>query len=285
MKSIDKVATAVRLMDEHLRAELLIKDGALQAKKLWENTYIKKQIDKRLNSGTFTIQDHIRAMVYSMLSSGASWNRVEPGIDINTGRITHIDEIFCQYDVDTLLNTDPMMLVEKIKGQTLGTQYTKNQMFALIEDNIPQMLSLEKEYGSIDNFYQYFISADTSLRTLILILSANDSKYKYAQMGEALIAEYLRNVGYDIAKPDRHIRRILGSKVLGCSNSEITPINEAFDLVTEIAKVTGKPIAEVDYILWSYCATGYGEVCTVKRPKCTICVAHKLCNHLYNAEV
>lgn len=284
MKSIDNVATAVQLMDKHLREELLIKDGTLQVKKLWENTYIKKQIDKRMNCGTFTIHDHIRAMVYSMLSSGASWNRVEPGIDINTGQITHIDEIFYQYDVDTLLNADPMMLVEKIKRQTLGTQYTKNQMYALIEDNIPQMLSLEKEYGSIDNFYQHFINADTSLRTLILILSGNDSKYKYAQMGEALIAEYLRNVGYDIAKPDRHIRRILGSKVLGCSNSEITPINEAFELVAEIAKVTGKQIAEVDYILWSYCANGYGDICTVKRPRCAVCVAHKLCYHFYSEE-
>lgn len=285
MNSIDKVATAVRLMDKHLREELLIKDGVLQSKKLWENTYIKKQIDKRMNSSTFTIQDHIRAMVYSMLSSGASWKRVEPGIDINTGRITHIDEILCQYDVDTLLNSDPMMLVEKIKRQTLGTQYTKNQMYALIEHNIPQMLSLEKEYGSIDNFYQHFINADTSLRTLILILSTNDSKYKYAQMGEALIAEYLRNVGYDIAKPDRHIRRILGSKVLGCSDSDITPINGAFDLVTEIAKVTGKQIAEVDYILWSYCATGYGEICTTRHPKCAVCVARKLCNYSHNTEV
>lgn len=272
MKNIEAVANAVLLMDKQLREELLIKNGTVQAKKLWENTYIKKQIDKRENGGTFTVSDHIRAMVYSMLTSGASWNRVEPGIDINTGVITHIDEIFCQYDVNTLLNTDPMLLVEKVKAQTLGTQYIKNQMYSLIEVNIHQMLSLEKEYGSVDDFYQHFINADTSLNTLVLVLSANDSKYKYAQMGEALIAEYLKNVGYDIAKPDRHIRRILGSKVLGCSDNEIVQIYEAFDLVAEIAKATGKQIAEVDYILWSYCANGYGEICTVNKPKCDICV-------------
>lgn len=273
MKNIEAVANAVLLMDKQLREELLIRNGTVQTKKLWENTYIKKQIDKRENGGTFTVSDHIRAMVYSMLTSGASWNRVEPGIDINTGAITHIDKIFCQYDVDTLLNTDPMLLVEKVKAQTLGTQYIKNQMYALIYVNIRQMLSLEKEYGSIDNFYQHFINADTSLNTLVLVLSTNDSKYKYAQMGEALIAEYLKNVGYDIAKPDRHIRRILGSKVLGCSDNEIVPIYEVFDLVAEIAKATGKQIAEVDYILWSYCANGYGEICTVNKPKCDKCVA------------
>ena len=36
MKNIDKVANAVLLMDKQLREELLIKDGTVQAKKLWE---------------------------------------------------------------------------------------------------------------------------------------------------------------------------------------------------------------------------------------------------------
>lgn len=279
LKNIETVANAVVLMDKQLREELLINVDGLQSKKLWENTYIKKQIDKRENGGIFAVRDHICAMIYSMLTSGASWNRVEPGIDFDTGRITHVDEIFSMYDVNILLNTDPMELVDKVKAQTLGTQYIKSQMYALIEVNIRQMLSLEKEYGSIDNFYQHFINADASLNTLVLVLSTNDSKYKYAQMGEALIAEYLRNVGYDISKPDRHIRRILGSKILGCSNNEIVPIYETFDIVAEIAKATEKRIAEVDYILWSYCANGYGEICTVKKPKCKSCVNKEICNN------
>lgn len=274
MKNIDKVANTVLLMDKQLREELLIKDGTvLQARKLWENTYIKKQIDKRENGGTFTVSDHICAMVYSMMTSGASWSRVEPSIDIETGRIKLIDEIFCQYDVDILLNTDPMYLVDRVKQHKLGTQYIKNQMIALVGTNIGKMLSLEKEYGSIDKFYQKFIDTDPTLKALVKVLSAEGKPHKYAQMGEALTAEYLKNVGYDIAKPDRHIRRILGSNILGCSDSEIAPIYEAFDIVAEIAKATGKRIAEVDYILWSYCANGYGEICTVNKTKCNKCVA------------
>lgn len=277
MKNIDKVANAVLLMDKQLREELLIKDGTVQAKKLWENTYIKKQIDKRENGGTFTIQDHIRAMVYSMLTSGASWNRVEPSIDIETGRVLLIDEIFYQYDVDTLLNTDPMDLVERVKQHKLGTQYIKNQMVALIGTNIGKLQSLEKEYGSIDNFYQKSIDTDPTLKTLVKELSAENKPHKFLQLGEALTAEYLRNVGYDISKPDRHICRILGSKNLGCSDSENTSIYEAFDIVAEIAKVLGKHTAEVDYILWTYCANGYGEICTVNKPNCDICVGKENC--------
>lgn len=116
------------------------------------------------------------------------------------------------------------------------------------------------------------------MKTLVKALSAPHSGYKLAQMGEALSAEYLKNVGYDIAKPDRHIRRILGSKVLNCSTHEVVPIFEAFDIVAALAKELNRPAAEVDYILWSYCAKGYGEICTAKNPKCDICVANQFCN-------
>lgn len=151
-------------------------------------------------------------------------------------------------------------------------------MTALFEENIEKLLSFENVHGGIDNFYQHFIKADPSLNTLVLVLSENNSKYNLSQMGEALTAEYLRNVGYDISKPDRHIRRILGNKYLGCSESEIVPIYEAFDIVAEIAAELNMPVAEVDYILWSYCAKGYGEVCTLNKPKCDICAIKCYCN-------
>ncbi len=278
MKNIENTAQSVLLMDKQLRNELLIKDGTLQAKKLWENTYIKKQIDKRRNGGTFTVRDHICAMVYSMLTSGAPWNRVEPHIDIKTGRIAIIDEIFYQYDVDKLLSTAPTEFVSKITAQTLGNPYIKNQMDALVNVNIKKLLTLEKEYGSVDNFYQSIIHTDSTMKTLVKELSAVGKPHKFAQLGEALTAEYLRNVGYDIAKPDRHICRVLGSKYLACSESEIVPVYETFDIVANIAKELNKPVAEVDYILWSYCANGYGEMCTAKNPKCKKCVVNN-CKH------
>lgn len=277
MNNIDIVSNAVLLMDKQLREELLIKGGTVQIKKLWENTYIKKQIEKRENGGKFNVSDHIRAMVYSMLTSGASWNRLEPHIDIETGRILLVDKMFSQYDSDTLIKSNPSTLADRLKEYKLGTQFIDKQMQALVGTNIKKLLSLEKEYGSIDKFYQSQIGMDKSLKPLVRILSANGGKYKYAQMGEALIAEYLRNVGYDIAKPDRHIRRVLGSNILGCSDRKITPVYETFDIIAEIAKATKKHVAEVDYILWSYCANGYGEICTVKKPKCNYCVIVDYC--------
>lgn len=285
LRDIKSIAKSVLEMDKQLRQELFIKDGKTDEKQLWENTYIKKQIDKRNKGGIFTVSDHIRGMVYSMLTSGASWYRTEPYIDIDTGRITVIDEIFCQYDVDTLLNIDPMTLVDKVKSYKLGTPYIKNQIVALIGTNIGKLQSLEKEYGSVDKFYQKFIDIDPTLKTLIKILSAEGKPYKYVQLDVALNAEYLRNVGYDIAKPDRHICRILGSEFLGCHDHVEVPKYEAFDIVSEIAACLHKPTAEVDYILWSYCASGFGEICIKNNPKCDRCSANLLCNYKTSKEL
>ena len=104
--------------------------------------------------------------------------------------------------------------------------------------------------------------------------SCGEDPYLNSVMGAAQVKGFQ---GDDISKPDRHIRRILGSKYLGCSESEIVPIYEAFDIVAEIAAELGKPVAEVDYILWSYCANGYGEVCTLNKPKCEKCVVKEYC--------
>lgn len=278
-KSIKSAAETVLQMDEQLRNDLFIKNGVLQEKKLWENTHIKHQIDRRNNGERFSVNDHIRAMVYSMLSSGIKWERVERGIDIKTGRIVPIDDIFNNYDVEYLLNCDSDKLANSIRDFGCSSQSTWKQMKALISKNITKLISLEQEYGNIDFYYQKFIDKDNTLKTLVKQLADPQSEDKLAEMAEALVAEYLKNVGYDIAKPDRHIRRILGSKILGCSEYEEVPVYEAFDIVAEIAQEMNKPVAEVDYTLWSYCANGYGEICTVSKPECDKCVASYGCKN------
>ncbi len=87
----------------------------------------------------------------------------------------------------------------------------------------------------------------------------------------------LKNVGYDIAKPDRHIRRILGRNILDCSEHENAPVYEAIDIVAAIARQLNRPAAEVDYILWAYCAKNYGEICTKNNPHCDRCVVKINC--------
>lgn len=277
VSKISEISKVVEQMDIHLRNDLFKKDGNIQQKMLWENTFIKHQIDKRKRGEKFTVKDHVRAMIYSMLSSGISWKRVENDIDIDTGEITSIDKLFYQYDINAILEKSPDYFTEKIKKLGFASQYTSKQMKALLEKNIPKLLDYEHTYGSVDKYYQTYITKDKSCKLLVENLSDSESEDKMTQLGFALTCEYLRNVGYNIPKPDRHIRRILGKDYLTLSEKQPVPEGEAFDIVLELAKELNKSVAEVDYILWSYCANGYGEVCTVNYSKCKECVAKELC--------
>ena len=276
--SIHTAANTVLQMESDLQKRLKGKD-----KKFWQNTYIKKQIDKRIEAGEeaqFTLEDHIRAMVYAMLSSCRKWSEIEDMIDPETGRIPPVDEAFLQYDTKQLPSTKEEL--QKIVESKLNDKkyLTDVQYEALAEVNIPKLIEWNKKPGGIDGFYKTFLDRDPTGLSLVKALSETGEN-KLAGLGEALASEYLRNVGYDYPKPDRHIRRMLGGKRLAFSEREDATPKEAFVAVRAIADEIGQEgtgPAKVDYILWSYCASGYGEICTAD-PKCSECAANKLCRY------
>lgn len=262
---IKDVANSVLLMEQYLNENV-------QENKLWKNTYINEQIVKRKQGGNFELSDHIRAMVYSMLSSRTEWAKIQPHIESG-----EIDKIFCNFLSDKLLQCKSEELLDQLKEIRCASLSTRKQMKALLDVNIETLCKIEDTYNGIDNFYQQIVSIDGTYKNLLLLLANKDSLYKLREMDAPLVAEYLRNVGYDLCKPDRHICRILGCEVLGCSDKKDVPIYETFDIVSAIANELGKSIAEVDYILWSYCAKGYGGICTIDGKKCSDCIVKKYC--------
>lgn len=282
MHSTEDMYKMIEQMNRHLRTELLKKDGKVQEEKLWENNFIRRQIEKRENGGSFGLKDHIRAMVYSLLSGGQAWENYARETDSGTGFIPRVDAIFHDYDGDILMECPPEQLYRELDEIHLGSRFGRVQLKALLTVNVPKLKELE-EKGGIDSYYQPFIQAGIDgkftnpFKILIHALSDSGKKDKMEQMGVALVCEYLRNVGYNLPKPDGHIRRVLGREILGFSAGREAGEDEAIQIMFEIADAAKKPVAEADYILWSYCSKGYGEVCTSASPKCSICVAARLC--------
>ena len=130
-------------------------------------------------------------------------------------------------------------------------------MRALVFDNVPKLLKFEKEYGSIDNYYNTFVEKDTSLKSLVSNLADGKSEDKMTQMAVSLVAEYLRNVGYDIANPNAYMKNVLGCNGLGFSERKEVPDYEVFDIISKTAKLIRKHPAEVDYILWLACSENF----------------------------
>ncbi len=243
---------------------LLVIRKYLKSKGLGYNTSLTAEIKKRKAGKQYTIRDHIRAIIYSLLSNQTKWYRVEP-------HLSEIDELFYGYDPERILDSDASYFCEGLFNLKCGNMSTKAQMEAL-PNNIQTFRRIEDEYGSIDSFI-------TSEPADIIVekLSKGSSPYKLKMLGKALVWEYLRNVGIDGAKPDTHLRRFFGADRMGSGSHSPATISEVSVQVAKLSVQTGMSKIEVDNLIWSFCADGFGEICTAT-PHCQDCPIRDWCN-------
>ena len=224
----------------------------------------ESKMDQRAKGREFPLSEHIQGMIYSLLSAQTVWANIErnmPGID----------KLFFYYDPDEIRKHDFQYYVDGLARLRCRSRLTNNQMKAL-HGNIDTMERIVSEYGSMDKF----VTSRSQLE-IVKLLSDPGSKYKLRQMGEALIWEYLRNVGVDGAKPDVHMKRILGRNRLGVSRYEEATNEEVINTMKNLSDETGFWMAQLDYMFWCFCATGKGEICTAT-PSCSRCVLRDECN-------
>ncbi len=237
----------------------------LNSKGLIYNSKFEKLINDRRNGRKFTIEEHVCGLIYSQLSNQTEWSRIEP-------HLSEIDKLFFCYDINKILFTPYTYFVKGIFNLKCGNISTEAQMKSL-NYNIAQMQKIERKYGSMDAFVM-----SSPAYEIVSKLSNEKSPFKFKQIGPALAWEYLRNIGVDGAKPDTHTRRFLGSNRMGNSKSEVASTKEVYTQVEQLATETNLSRVAIDNIIWSYCANGYGAVCTAT-PKCNLCVIRDLCKY------
>lgn len=237
----------------------------LNSKGLRHESTLDNKIKERQEGKKYSTCEHIRAVVYAMLTNQTKWHRIKPHLD-------EIDELFFNYDPIILKSSASEYFANKLFEIKCGNRNTAAQMSTL-SYNINVLESIEKEYGSVDLFV---LSAPA--HEIVQMLSKKNSKYKLKMLGEALVWEYLRNVGIDGAKPDVHLCRFFSGSRMGNGNHTPATAREVYNSVCELSKVTGLSMIEIDNYIWSYCADGFGEICTLV-PRCGICEIRQQCNY------
>lgn len=221
------------------------------------------KMDMRKRGRDFNFNEHLQGVIYSLLSAQTVWANIERNLK-------NIDRLFFYYVPDDLLKHDFTYYVDGLHRLSCGSRLTNNQMKAL-PDIIATMKRIVNDYGSMDAFV-----TSRPAKEIVRIISTNGSRYKFKQFGIPLSWEYLRNVGIDGAKPDVHMKRILGCNRLGVSKNEDASYDEVINTVARLSKETGLWMAQIDYLFWAYCATDKGEICTAN-PACSRCVIRQYC--------
>lgn len=251
------------------------------------NAYIEKEnveefntVKKRMNGKYFKVEDHIKGLIYSLLSSQRKWKNIEEHIE-------EIDEIFYHYNSKKLKNTAPNEIVKKIKNIKCGNISIQNQMNTL-KDNI---ITLERIHEKIENEFKGFkgtLEDQKEVEEIIEQLSNSNSKDKLKQMSEALVIQYLKYIGIRCMKPDTHILRICGTNRLGILQSikdenikdpkKLMKAQREFIMFSN--KINEDPafVSYLDSLFWRLGAEGYGEICKAN-PKCDLCKLREYCKY------
>lgn len=102
--------------------DYLSKNGKLYPSEAVKNVKAREKGEGR------TLSEHVKAMVYAMLSNESKWESIEPNL-------SKIDKIFHDYDVKYIKTHDPADFTSKIQDIKCGNRNIKRSMEAL-KDNI-----------------------------------------------------------------------------------------------------------------------------------------------------
>ena len=219
----------------------------------------------RKQGKTFTLSDHLQGFIYSLLTNQRKWKDIIPNLN-------KIDKLFFYYDAEKIKQKNYEYFEEGIRALKCGNISIKAQMKSLPQ-NIEVFDQISLDYGSVDKFI-----TSAPAYSIVKKMSNPSSKYKLKQMGEALVWEYIRNVGIDGAKPDIHLKRFFGSSRVSASNLEIASDDEVYNIVEQLSIKSDLSKSDIDALIWMYCANGYANVCN-SNPDCARCVIKDFCNN------
>ena len=222
------------------------------------------------NSGhVYTIDEYVEGMVRALLTNSVAWSKIAPHIANGT-----IATIFCGYSAATLKTVPYMNLVTELRRIRCGNRSIVLQMSSLAK-NIKILEKIILDYGSIENYFKK-LCPTTYPQIPYTALKDFDTKgkYKLGGLGIPLVCEFLKNMGFLLPKPDVHLKAFFSGDRMGTISGNASNA-DVFSQVETLAKNGPLTIPEIDLVVWSYGAKGYGEICT-KMPKCHLCQFNRL---------
>lgn len=130
------------------------------------------------------------------------------------------------------------------------------------------VLNLIAKYGSFGKYLASFRDTET--------LATDLQQFKFLK--EVTVQDFLRNIGYDAAKPDRHITRWLMRMNIVDDSYEVSQILKTVYTIAEAAKISR---ARFDSAIYLFCANRQdvlksGGICSLT-PHCQKCPITEIC--------
>ena len=221
-------------------------------------------VKARTDGRAWSDQETFRGLLLAVLSSNTDWSKID---EIRAD----IAELFSGFDLKsyselTASEIDTRFLPWFLERRA-GSQALRSGLVNLI-DTARLLAEHSRVHGTAESYFTALVEhLDGDPKQAALRLGSRGDEYKLPAFGVALAAEALKNLGFDVAKPDRHVRRAVVSFGLvpfrkwpnrsgrsAPSVSSVTSHLAVMEAVQGVAATAGIPVVMADNAIWLLCA-------------------------------
>ena len=224
-------------------------------------------VEKRAAGCTWTDDEVFEAVLLAVLSSNTVWTKIE-------GIRSKLSKLFFNFSLEAYASLSDTEIGDKFvpwfKERRAGSVSLRSGLVNLI-GAAQILLQYSKRYGAADSYFTTLMCRCDDDPKQVALQLGRQGEYKLPSLGVALAAEALKNLGFDMAKPDRHIMRAVGSfglvhfnrwmigseRRIGRKPPVSTSKEKLLEVMTVVEKMAvsaGKPVVFVDNAIWLLCA-------------------------------
>ena len=248
---------------------------------LWQN--IETRLDSSLGGWRSRVASFDQAAAVEARASGREWSDDETfkglllAVLSNNTDWSKIERI--QADLAQLFSGFDLKSYAELRDGEIGDRFLpwfleRRAGSVTLERDLVNLIATarlltehSRVHGAADSYFTSLVRRFDGDPKQAALCLGSPGKFKLPAFGVALAAEALKNLGFDIAKPDRHVKRAVASFGLvpvakwpgragrtAPSFSSRTSQLAVMEAVQDIAEAAGKPIVMVDNAIWLLCA-------------------------------
>lgn len=213
--------------------------------------------EKRQNGTNWSDAEVMQALIWGQLSSSTKWERVSP-------HLPELGNILFDYDIDIIQNQNENWISEEIypwfTARKAGSTTLKASLNSLIP-NSQKLVKLSQAFGNLENWLQSEFKQGGA-KQIVRAIGSENSPTKLKGFGIPLAAEAAKNLGFSIAKPDRHLNRMMAcwqavsfkhwhnTSDFAAPEATESELWRVIDIVARCAEQIGESQVYVDNVLW-----------------------------------
>ena len=221
-------------------------------------------VEDRSEGRVWSDDQVFEAVLRAVLSSNTVWSKVERVL-------ADLSELFDNFSLEAYAGHSTTEIdnrfVPWFQGRKAGSMSLRGGLVNLARA-ARILLRHSDRHGSADDYFTSLVHQCAGDPKQAAIRLGSEGEHKLPSLGVALAAEALKNLGYDVAKPDRHLMRAVGSFGLvrfnrwkpadgrwGSPKSQSgKKLLQVMTVVEQIADTAERPVVFVDNAIWLLCA-------------------------------